>query len=441
MKKGLKFFAAFFLLASLLLGCSNANESSTDGQDVVKVWTYPVHAEYEAELNDLITSFEEENPDIKIEYEVLSWAEGPKKFDIALNAGSPPDVYFGKPQGKYVDSGLAIDIQDKLNVSLDDYNSVALDYMKLNEGLYGLPIYMFLHVWGGNKQLLEEAGIDYKKIQTEGWTWDEFYELAEKGIKTKENGDQQYGFVFQGNNEELLVHLAMNNGLPYRYNETGTTWNDDKILETMTYIRSLLDSGIMPKETAAVDPAKRMELFYNQQALFFGRAIPYYDPIVANRNKDIEEGKVEGEKVDFILLPIPHNEGEKQVSFGGSEGYMLFTQKDANDAHVNNSIKVLEHLTSAEAGKAAAALALPPVHKGAEGKFELPLAPYNEEAAKVLASNVLPPSDASVEAAAKDDQFRSEVIIPTFQGLLNGEISPEEALEIFKSKGEQIFNK
>lgn len=438
MKKGLLFMMMFCLI--ITAACSNKTGSGKT--DTVTVWTYPVHAEYEAELKELIKSFEDENPHIKIEYEELSWAEGPQKFDIALNSGTPPDLYFGKPQGKYVQTGLAVDLNGKLNIDLGDYDPIALDHMKYDGGLYGLPIYMFLHVWGGNKQLLEEAGIDYEKIQKEGWTWQEFKELASKANKTNKEGDPQYGFVFQGNNEELLVHLAMNNGLPYRVNSSGeTTWTDARILETMEYIRSLLDEGIMPKETAAIDPAKRMELFYNYQALFFGRAIPYFDPVVETRNKEIEEGKVEGEKVDFVLLPIPHNEGEQQVSFGGSEGYMLFKQKNSTEEHVNNSIKVLEYLTGAEAGKAAVELALPIVHKGAEGKFETQVASYNQEAARVLAGHVLPPNDVSTEVGALDDQFRSEVIIPTFQAVLNGEMSPEQALDKFKQANQTIFGK
>lgn len=156
MKRGLSLAMVMLLVASIILGCSNS--SSSDKKDVVKVWTYPVHGEYEAELKELVESFKKENENIEIEYEVLSWAEGPQKFDIALNSGNPPDIYFGKPQGKYVDSGLLVPLDDKLNVSKDDYNQVALDYMKIEDKLYGLPIYMFLHVWGGNKQLLDEAG-------------------------------------------------------------------------------------------------------------------------------------------------------------------------------------------------------------------------------------------------------------------------------------------
>ncbi|MCY9687929.1 hypothetical protein M5W70_04060 [Paenibacillus larvae] len=34
---------------------------------------------------------------------------------------------------------------------------------------YRLPIYTFQWAWGGNKRMLEEAGIDWKRIQAEGY--------------------------------------------------------------------------------------------------------------------------------------------------------------------------------------------------------------------------------------------------------------------------------
>ncbi len=235
------------------------------------------------------------------------------------------------------------------------------------------------------------------------------------------------------------MHLAMNNGLPYRMTEDGITWNDERILETLTFIRDLIDDGIMPRETAAIDPHKRMELYYNYQALFFGRAIPYFDPTVANRNQDIDDGVETGEKLDFVLLPIPHHEGEEQVAVGGSEGYLLFTQRGASEEHIANSMKVLEHLTGADAaGMAASQLALPIIHEEAIGKYELPLADYNEEAAEILASHVLAKAEIPSELATKDDEYRAEVVVPTFQGLLAGELTPEEAYETLKTRGEAL---
>ncbi len=274
-----------------------------------------------------------------------------------------------------------------------------------------------------------------KKIQAEGWTWDEFYELASIGEQENSNGDPQYGFVFQGVDEELLDHLARNNGIPYRMTEEGIQWDDEKILEAMEFIVKLRDDGILPAETAAIDAAKRQEMYYNYQALFYGRAIPYADAMVEARNLEIQDGVTDGEELEFVLLPIPHHEGQEEVAQGGAEGYLLFTQNNADETHIDNSVKVLEHLAGADAiGKTSSALALPIIHKEAADKYELPLSPENTVAAERLASNVLPPNTINSELAAKDDMFKTQVVVPTFQGLISGELSPDEALEKFKSE-------
>lgn len=432
MKKWLLSSALTGIMLVTLTACGGGDDEE---QDVVKVWSYPVHGDYEEELKESIAEFEDENPSIKVEYEILSWAEGLQKFDIALNSGSPPDLYFGRPLGKYKETELLVPIDDKLSIDLSNYDDIALDHMTLEGSMYGLPLYQFLHVWGANKALLEEYGVDYEKIQSEGWTWDEFYELASIGEQENENGDPQYGFVFQGVDEELLDHLARNNGIPYRMTEEGIQWDDEKILEVMEFIVKLRDDGIMPSETAAIDAAKRQEMFYNYQALFFGRAIPYTDPMVETRNQEIQDGVTEGEELEFVLLPIPHHEDAEEVAQGGAEGYLLFTQNNADEAHVENSVKVLEHLAGADAiGKTSSALALPIIHQEAADKYELPLSPENQVAAERLAGNVLPPNSVNSELAAKDDMFKTQVVVPTFQGLISGELTPAEALEKFKSE-------
>ncbi len=146
MKRNYYLIALLMLLTFAFAACSNDDDSSAEEtgeseadpaaespaeEDVVRVWTYPVHGEYEGELEELVRQFEEENEHITIEYEVLSWAEGPQKFDIALNSGSPPDIYFGSPLGKYVSTELAVPIDDLVDVDLSHYNDVAIEGMKL----------------------------------------------------------------------------------------------------------------------------------------------------------------------------------------------------------------------------------------------------------------------------------------------------------------------
>lgn len=104
--------------------CSKkTDEVSKDGRDVITVWTYPHYPgspelgqnSYEEDLQALIADIEKEHPNIKVKYEILSWEEGAKKFDIALNAGNPPDVFFSTMQPKFVNTGLAIPIEDYLD--------------------------------------------------------------------------------------------------------------------------------------------------------------------------------------------------------------------------------------------------------------------------------------------------------------------------------------
>lgn len=61
-----------------------------------------------------------------------------------------------------------------------DYDEIPLEYMKNGNGLYGFPAYMEVHALGGNREFLEQAGIDWKKVQKEGWTFEQFREDVKK---------------------------------------------------------------------------------------------------------------------------------------------------------------------------------------------------------------------------------------------------------------------
>lgn len=139
--KRTKWLSLMVISALALTACNNAGggagETGTAGTktgeqsaaptddkkpDTVKVWTYPVHAAYEDDLKQLVADFTKTNPHIKVEYEMLSWAEGPKKFDVALNAGDPPDLYFHSVSGQYVNTGLALQLDSFLTKEIkDDY--------------------------------------------------------------------------------------------------------------------------------------------------------------------------------------------------------------------------------------------------------------------------------------------------------------------------------
>ncbi len=457
MNKWLALFMVLVLVA-ITAACGGkkaepAPQTGTDTKvdttpDTVKVWTYPVHATYENDMKDLVADFNKQYPHIKVEYEVLSWAEGPKKFDVALNAGDPPDLYFGALNGAYVDTGLVLPLDSYMTQAIkDDFQTGTLETMQMNGKQYGLPIYQSLWGWGANKRILDEAGIDYKKIQQNGWTWDEFLAAAKKLTKKLPDGSTQYALVSDGTSTDLIDMLSRANGLVDAVDEKGSfIWNDAKMADTLKFIESLRKDGVLPKETAALTPAKRTEMLYAGQAAIISKGIPYYDIMIANRNKDIEAGKVQGEKLDYIQLPVPHGNsitGYGKTS-GNGEGYVMFRQKNDKGAqHAKNAFLVMEALTGAKAGNSANELALPFVRKSQAKAFEgKSLAKAdNLVASGKMRENASPNVTLKItaEKAAALKQYREQVLKPTFQALLAGEKTADAAAADLKSKGEQML--
>ncbi|MFW5435990.1 ABC transporter substrate-binding protein [Paenibacillus apiarius] len=453
-----KMLVLFLALAMMVVAaaCSRGNSATkeTPGgaggdaavSDTVKVWTYPVHQAYEDELKQLIPEFMKQHPNIKVEFEVLSWAEGPKKFDVALNAGNPPDIYYGGLSGAYVNTGMVVPLDGYLTQEIkDDYEPGILEFGQIQGKQYMLPLTSGQWEWGGNKRILEEAGIDWKSIQQNGWSWTEFTELAKKMTKKLPDNSMQYGVVTDGTSLDFSQLITKNAGLVDLVDESGKfIWNDDRILDSLNFVDSLMKDGIMPKETGALTPQQRTQMFYDGKAAIISKAIPYYDTMIANRNKDIDAGKANGEKIEFILLPVPHHDKHPAKTYTTSEGYMMFQQKNGKDEqHLKNVFLVLDFLTGAQGGNSSNELCLPFTRKSQAKAFEDKgkATQHNWDAAVNFSQNPAPSVENKVglDVSSKMKQFREQVQKPAFQALFAGEKTPQQIAEEFKAKGEQMF--
>lgn len=434
-------------LVFTIAGCGGLGSS----KDVITVWTFPHYGEnketgqksYEQHLQELIADIEAENPDIKVKYEILSWDEGDKKFDIALNSGNPPDIFFSVMQPKYIKTGLAVPLDDYLEADdLADLEPFARENFSLDGKIWAISQWISIHTWGGNRAMMEAAGADIAKIQTDGWTWQEFYEIAKK-ITKEENGKKIYGFATQGKNEETFTHLMRNNGVIKSVTEEGEfLWNGDKAVETLSFLKKLMDEGIMPKETAGIDSKKVDDMYVAGEVGIFGRTGPYQVRFNENRNKEIDAGKIEGQKIDFVLLPFPHNEGEKEVATGGGGGMWLFKQKNyKGDKHTENAAKVLKYITGTKSSVTAATLFIPPSRKSGQEMYAdlLMLNTDNGKFIQRTLGYVVPGSKLEPELAQKSTQILNDGIRPKFQGFLAGELSPEETVKQWSKVAEDIL--
>ncbi|MHA6481930.1 ABC transporter substrate-binding protein [Paenibacillus sp. strain BS8-2] len=461
---------ALTLSMGALTACGSGNNdnnstpsptNTTDGgaseaKDTITALLPPVSPTYQENFKQMEADFNKLYPNLTLKIEPASWEDMTQKLDTQVNAGSPPDLAFIGSDGisKYAQLGMLLDIKDLVSDEIiADYDEAALAYMKNGEGLYGLPAYMEVHSIGGNKQMLEEAGIDWKKVQQEGWTYEEFREAIKKGVVKDGDKTSRYGFVFATAgvaSKDYLSILVKNAGMPSPFTtDLKYAYTSKNYLTVLNAVRELIDDGSMPKELSAVDAGKRWNMFLTGQTMITGKGLAVFENS-ANKNNakiDAKDGSaVEGSiKVDYIALPLPSFAGQEPVSHAVVDGYVAFRgKKDPTDEHKANIVKAANFLSS---GQVAAttnndlfAAHITKSAREAAANMESTRNPDNIAAVDKMLEHAAPARpDIPVELGAKAIKLENEVVIPKLQALLAGEITPQDMYDAVKKGAIDAF--
>lgn len=467
---------ALTLSISALAGCSsgggnnngNASQSpsgsasapassvASAAKDTITALLPPVSATYQDNFEQMAKDFNALYPNLTLKIEPASWEDMTQKLDTQVNAGSPPDIAFipSASVSKYVQQGVLMDITDTATPEMvGDFETAPLEYMKNGTGLYGFPAYMEIHALGGNKQFLEEAGIDWKSVQKNGWTYDEFREAIKKGVVKDGNKTTRYGFVFANAgvaSKDYLGILVKNAGMPSAFTkDLKYAYTSKNYLEVLKDVRQLIDDGSMPKELSSIDAGKRWNMFLTGQTMITGKGLATFENSANKNNEKLKANDgsaVEGSiPVDYIVLPVPSFLGQPAVSSPAVDGYVTFRgKKEPTPEHKANVVKAAYFLAS---GKVAAmtnnelfVAHITKSGKEAAASMTVNRNPDNAAAVEVLLSHAAPARpDIPPELGAKAIKLEDEVIVPKFQALLANEIKPEEMYEAVKSAAIKEF--
>ncbi|HMO26078.1 MAG TPA: extracellular solute-binding protein, partial [Tepidisphaeraceae bacterium] len=172
-------------------------------------------------VESLVRRYERENPHVRIlRIGVPGSGELASKLKTMVAAGDPPDVFYLAPDmlseaARYklvrpIDDYIAADRAAGVGAFYDDFFPLLLDAFRydieaqrVGQGpLYGLPKDFTTAIFYINVDLFEAAGVDYRRIQDEGWTWDEFADVTRRitdlnGRPPFVGGDRVFGSFFQ----------------------------------------------------------------------------------------------------------------------------------------------------------------------------------------------------------------------------------------------------
>lgn len=205
-------------------------------------------AEWQRFTEEFIEKYMEQNPNVIIQYEPTAGTEYEMKLKTSLAAGNAPDVVWIDGLGQWPLEKLFEPIDDyieKFNFNIAGQNKELLSTATFNDKLYGLFGWTGILVMFYNKNLFDEAGLQYPQ---EGWTWDDCKDMARKLTKG-EGVDKVYGINLGLEHINLIEPVIWGNGARFiddNLNYDGVM-NSDKAVEAIKWYTSFVKEGLAPE--------------------------------------------------------------------------------------------------------------------------------------------------------------------------------------------------
>lgn len=193
----------------------------------------------DAALTEQIAAFEEANPDISVDVNLVP------DYDTTLQttfaSGNPPDVF-------YIDSSRLADLVEAGVVDIGG------DKIQNPEGFYESLVNVFTYndefvcppkdfstlTLQYNKDMFDAAGLEYP---TDDWTWDDLRAAAEALTGTNEEGQQVLGLILNPNLERWLPFLYQAGGSVLNEDWTEVTLDSDEAREALDFYVGLVQDG------------------------------------------------------------------------------------------------------------------------------------------------------------------------------------------------------
>ncbi|WP_081756854.1 ABC transporter substrate-binding protein [Gorillibacterium massiliense] len=266
MKRVVSMLLVSMMAAGLLAGCGGGSKSEGDGNGnastgtkekkvELEFWTISLQPTFNDYFKKLITEFEGQHPNVKIDWKDYPYDAIQNKLLTSIASDQAPDVINLNTEmaNQMGTKNAMVDLNAELtNEQKALYFPGLYDSTVINGKAYALPWYTGLPVLFMNKELIEKAGLD---INNPPKTNEEYNAWA-KQIKEK-TGKAGYTIkadaeLFVAEGEKLLTD---DNSAP-AFNTPGT----EKILAD--YVQMIKD-GYIPKEDAIY--TKQIQYFASEQ--------------------------------------------------------------------------------------------------------------------------------------------------------------------------------
>lgn len=183
-KKTMALLLTALMFTCISAGCGSNSKTTGSKQVTLKYLEFNASGGQEDTLKSMIADFEKKNPDIKIDVEIVAYANYYTKLNTLLNAGSDaPDIfevgYENFPE--YASKGLLLNLNDIIakdkSFKPESLKKLAYDAYKYDNKQMGICTDFSACVLYYNKDLFDSKHVAYP---TADWTWTDELAAAQK---------------------------------------------------------------------------------------------------------------------------------------------------------------------------------------------------------------------------------------------------------------------
>ena len=299
---------------SMALSMAPVTASAADKVDI-----NVIAAQYGQQTADwwanFVTEFNEANPDINLNVEVVSWNDIYTVVNTRIANGEAPDVLNIDVFADYQADDLLLPIQDV--VSEETYSKMYDAFLAQSEvdgTVWAIPDLASARAMYYNKDILDAAGVE---VPT---TWDELKAACE-ALKAYDDSIYPWGIdMTTDEGQAAFSYYTWNNGGGFVDENGDWALNSDKNVEALNFAIGLVNDGYTNS-----DPAN--ETRYDLQDMFgAGKVAMMIGP--NNIPTYLSDG---GYDINYDVTTIPANEGCDSVAMGVCDRLEVFKDDSAED--------------------------------------------------------------------------------------------------------------
>lgn len=344
--KKLGIFALLGLLLSWSVSCSTGNLNSKAQQSggesgEIEFWTMQLQPQFTDYFKNLISSFEAENPTIKVTWVDVPWSAMESKILTAVSAKTAPDVVNLNPDfaSQLATRNAWLDLD--ANVPADVRSTYLPNIWKastLNGKSFGIPWYLTTRLTIYNTDLLKKAGIS-KPPAT-------YTQLAEAARQIKDKtGKYAFFTTFVPEDSAEVLESFVQMGVTLVDPQGKAAFNTPQGKAAFQYWVDLYKNGLLPREVLTQGHRHAIELYQAGETAMLGsgpeflKAIATNAPAIAKVSATAPQitGETGKKNVAVMNLIIPRDTDQPQAALK----FALFVTNNENQLAFAKAASVL----------------------------------------------------------------------------------------------------